>query len=109
VSPKLLLAGGVAILSVAIVSGQAGQAPSSQPARPRAAQPSNPAPVPASARPQATAPTVTPAAAAATTDAHRALLKQYCVTCHNARLKTANLVLEDLDLSNLSAHAEMAE
>jgi mono/diheme cytochrome c family protein len=105
VSPKLLLAGGVAILSVAIVSGQAGQAPSSPPARPRAAQPSNPAPVPASARPQ----TSTPAAAAATTDAHRALLKQYCVTCHNARLKTANLVLEDLDLSNLSAHAETAE
>ena len=39
----------------------------------------------------------------------RALLDQYCVTCHNARLKTANLLLDQLDLSNLGNHAEVAE
>ena len=39
----------------------------------------------------------------------RALIDQYCVTCHNARLKTANLLLDQLDLSNLGNHAEVAE
>ena len=31
----------------------------------------------------------------------RALLDQYCVTCHSDRLKTANLSLEHLDLANV--------
>jgi len=39
----------------------------------------------------------------------RALVDQYCVTCHNARLKTANLLLDQLDLANLGDHAEVAE
>ena len=30
--------------------------------------------------------------------AHRALLDQYCVTCHNTRLRTADLALDALDL-----------
>ena len=30
---------------------------------------------------------------------HRAVLDQYCVTCHNDRLKTSNLSLEKLDLA----------
>jgi hypothetical protein len=48
---------------------------------------------------------------AAATDVapRRALLDQYCVTCHNARLKTANLLLDQIDLDNLGAHAEVAE
>jgi mono/diheme cytochrome c family protein len=38
-----------------------------------------------------------------------ALLKQYCVTCHNARLKTGGLELDGLDLSKLPDHAEVWE
>jgi hypothetical protein len=31
----------------------------------------------------------------------RALIDQYCVGCHNARTKTANLMLDQLDLTKL--------
>jgi hypothetical protein len=41
--------------------------------------------------------------------AQRALLDQYCVTCHNARTKTANLLLDQLDLSKLGDHVDVAE
>lgn len=41
--------------------------------------------------------------------AHRALLNKYCVSCHNGRLKTANLVLEDIDLGNLPVNAPVWE
>jgi len=34
--------------------------------------------------------------------AHQATLKEYCITCHSARLKTGGLSLEGLDLSQLS-------
>jgi mono/diheme cytochrome c family protein len=37
------------------------------------------------------------------------LLDTYCVTCHNDRNKTANLSLQGLDLTNVSAHAELWE
>ena len=41
----------------------------------------------------------------------RALVDQYCVTCHNARLKTGGLVLDkdQLDFSRLAEHPELAE
>ncbi len=39
----------------------------------------------------------------------RALLDKYCVTCHNARLKTGGVVFENLDTSNLGDHAEIWE
>src|SRR5262245_33633347 len=39
----------------------------------------------------------------------RALIDQYCVGCHNSRLKRGNLVLEDLDLAHLTQHAEVGE
>ena len=39
----------------------------------------------------------------------RALLDQYCVTCHNAKLKTANLMLDQLDLTHLGDHVEIGE
>src|SRR6185369_9819805 len=41
----------------------------------------------------------TPAANAASA---RALLDKYCVTCHNARLKTANLTFDTMDLVHVS-------
>jgi len=39
----------------------------------------------------------------------QALLNQYCVTCHNERLKTGNLVLEKLDPAHAADHAETFE
>jgi mono/diheme cytochrome c family protein len=36
----------------------------------------------------------------------RAVLDRYCVTCHNTRLKTANLALDALDVSAVGGHAE---
>jgi len=50
-----------------------------------------------------TAPAPIPAAA------ERKLLDQYCVTCHNQRLKTAGLTLDKLDPSNVAAQPESWE
>ena len=36
----------------------------------------------------------------------RAVLYQYCVTCHNEKLKTAGLMLDKLDLAHIGEHAE---
>src|SRR5580693_4349480 len=41
--------------------------------------------------------------------AERALLDQYCVTCHNDKAKRANLTLEKLDLTTAGDHAELWE
>src|SRR5437762_3816212 len=41
--------------------------------------------------------------------APRAVLDQYCVTCHSARLKTAGLDLESLNLTTPGANAETWE
>ena len=39
----------------------------------------------------------------------RALLDQYCVTCHNERLKTAGVMLDAADLSRVDLHRELFE
>jgi mono/diheme cytochrome c family protein len=39
----------------------------------------------------------------------RALLDQYCVTCHNDRTKTANLSLQNLDLTRVGDNPELWE
>ena len=39
----------------------------------------------------------------------RALLDQYCVPCHNNRLRTGDLTLEGLDLTAIADHAEVWE
>ncbi len=39
----------------------------------------------------------------------RALLNQYCVTCHNQKLKTANLELDKMDTAQVADHAEKWE
>ena len=36
-------------------------------------------------------------------------MKQYCVTCHNERLKTAGLSLDSVSLTNIPAGAEVWE
>jgi len=48
-----------------------------------------------------------PPAAAAT--GHRATLDQYCVTCHNQRLKSGGLTLDDVDLAQIPQHADLWE
>jgi hypothetical protein len=69
--------------------------------------------------PSVTAPTrnpVTPAARqrvpgtdAASAAAERALLDQYCVTCHNDKTKRANLSLEKLDLTTVGDNPQLWE
>ncbi len=39
----------------------------------------------------------------------RAIIDRYCVTCHNTKAKTANLMLDQLDLAHLGEHAEIGE
>jgi cytochrome c5 len=60
--------------------------------------------------------TLTPAASTQTREAatapaapYRALLDQYCVTCHNERLKTAGLMLDKMDLDRVADGAETWE
>ena len=42
-------------------------------------------------------------------DGHRALLEQFCVTCHNQRRQTAGLALDTLDLTNVGENPEIWE
>ena len=39
----------------------------------------------------------------------RALLDRYCVSCHNDRLKTGGLTLDDVNLTDVSGHADVLE
>jgi tetratricopeptide (TPR) repeat protein len=39
----------------------------------------------------------------------RSVLDQYCVTCHNTKLKTAGLSLDAMDVTQVSANAEVLE
>jgi mono/diheme cytochrome c family protein len=41
--------------------------------------------------------------------AHQATIQQYCVTCHNQRLKTGGLALDALDIASVQASAETWE
>ena len=41
--------------------------------------------------------------------AAKAVINKYCVTCHNAKLKTAGLMLDGLDVQHVGDHAELWE
>ncbi|HLQ76928.1 MAG TPA: DUF1592 domain-containing protein [Terriglobia bacterium] len=60
---------------------------------------------------QATGPQRTSSVAApvSTAAVERALLDQYCVTCHNDKTKKANLTLEGIDLATAGDHPELWE
>jgi cytochrome c5 len=61
---------------------------------------------------QQTAPvlaTTAPAEVATSAASERALLDQYCVTCHNQRLKTAGLMLDQLDPARIHDRADVWE
>jgi mono/diheme cytochrome c family protein len=88
------------IMSAALVSGQAGQA----------VRQTNPTPTPATRTQAPSQPsTAKPAPAATEVAKHRAIVDQYCVTCHNTKAKTGNLMLDQLDMTKLGDHAEIAE
>src|SRR4249920_280950 len=57
----------------------------------------------------AAVPAVQTASPTSTSSVQRAVLDQYCVTCHNDRAKTANLSLEKLDLTMAGDHPELWE
>jgi hypothetical protein len=50
-----------------------------------------------------------PAVSSSSPSAQRALLDQYCVTCHNQRSKTANVMFDTMDLANLAQDAKIWE
>ncbi|MEO8258963.1 MAG: DUF1592 domain-containing protein [Acidobacteriota bacterium] len=97
---RLIVAAGVTVMSVALVSGQSG--PAARQTRPASA---------AAARVQTPAGPLAPAVKGPAPDVavQRALIDQYCVTCHNARVKTADLLLDQLDLTQLGSHADVGE
>ena len=39
----------------------------------------------------------------------RTLVDRYCITCHNARLRTSDLALDEVDLAQVATHAEELE
>jgi mono/diheme cytochrome c family protein len=99
-SATLSLAGALVLLSLVSIARLQGQS------------------APAASRPVAKAAAVRPVAARAVTPAgptaavlaeQKALIDQYCVTCHNNRLKTANFSLEGADLATVGDHAELWE
>jgi len=53
---------------------------------------------------------IAPAApAAASPDTYRAMLNQYCVGCHNQRVKTAEVAFDNVDLAQVGEHADLWE
>ena len=104
-----LLAGGViAFVSVAYLSGQTpGSAAGTRvrAAAPRAAS-AQAAPQTPAAKPVAA---VVAKAPAADITMPRKVMDQYCVTCHNAKAKTANLLLDEFDLAHIADHPEVGE
>src|SRR5262249_45071813 len=49
------------------------------------------------------------AIAAAAVSSQRAVLNRYCVTCHNDKLKTADLMLDQADVDHVGGAAETWE
>jgi mono/diheme cytochrome c family protein len=58
---------------------------------------------------QAPSAAVQPASATRTPDTHQAMLKRYCVSCHNERLKTGGLALDSMSLTDVAPGAEVWE
>jgi mono/diheme cytochrome c family protein len=74
------------------------------------AKPSVPAPAATPAAPPPAGQTkAAPRTTATTADAHTAVVKQYCVTCHNDRRKAGTLSLEQFEVAKAGERAETAE
>jgi len=94
---KLMTGGATLFLAAALAFGQGATPQRPAQAQPAAAAQQRPAAAPAAQR------------AATTPDAGRALVDQYCITCHSDRLKKANLSLEKLDMTKVGENAEVWE
>jgi len=80
---RLLVSGCLVVMSMVLTSGQ-----TLGPQRPSSTGAASPAPFGST---------------------ERRVLDQYCVICHNEKLKTANLMLDKLDLARLGDQAAVAE
>jgi cytochrome c551/c552 len=60
------------------------------------------------ARPAVTNPSTSPGTGRLAAD-DAALIKQYCVGCHNDRTKLGGLTLQSVDVASVGAHAEVLE
>lgn len=60
-------------------------------------------------RPAAARPVASPAPAAQAREDYNALVKRYCVGCHNDRAQTGNLSLASFDIARAGEKAEVAE
>src|SRR5688572_30384515 len=89
----------IGLLGIACTSGGYVQVASLNAAGPQATNP--PVAIP---QPQRTG-AATPVAAAP----DRAVFDRYCVTCHNEKLKTGNLMLDKVDVTQVGAHQEVLE
>src|SRR6187549_1405143 len=58
---------------------------------------------------QAQSPAGTTAPAATGQASTQQVLQRYCISCHNARLKTASLALDAVDLQNVGAQPQVWE
>jgi hypothetical protein len=98
---------GSGILCIALASAatlaQPGPKPAAPPATPARTAAQAPKPVTSTPRP-------TPVAAAAATD-HNAVIKRYCIGCHNEKRKdnSGGLALEAFDVAKAADHAAVAE
>jgi hypothetical protein len=92
-------------LMVSTFTGAAQNAPQSKPAAPKATTAAKPAP--GAPKPAVRAAATAPAAL----ESHNAVIKQYCVTCHNERRKAtaSGLSLETFDITKAAEHREIAE
>ena len=54
-------------------------------------------------------PAPTPVQATVATDPHGAMIKTYCLGCHNARLKTAGVMFDTMDFGHPTANADVWE
>jgi len=95
-------------MTVALVTGQGGTSQTG--AASKANLPSKAAPARAQTTPSPAKPAARVPVPAPVPDVNaKAVVDQYCVTCHNARLKTGGLVLQDFDFEHLADHAQVAE
>jgi mono/diheme cytochrome c family protein len=54
-------------------------------------------------------PLASPSAASTASPALRGVLDKYCITCHNQRMRTGGLALDDVDVARPAAHADVWE
>jgi hypothetical protein len=97
---------GVGILCIGFVVTSLTGVAQNAPAKPAATPPARvTTSVPAPAK------TVARASAPVAPEAHNAVIKQYCVTCHNERRKSTvnGLALDTFDIAKAAEHAEVAE